>query len=108
MEFLGQLIEEKCSEKLWYPVKASRSGLFFSHIFFANDLVFFAKANQENCTAIREVLDTFCERYGQMVSESKFRVYFSLNVDMESKEEMCNVLEFRSTSSLGKYLGIPI
>ena len=23
MEFLGQLIEEKCNAKLWYPVKAS-------------------------------------------------------------------------------------
>lgn len=45
MEFLGQLIEEKCNEKLWCPIKASRSGLNFSNLFFADDLVLFAKAN---------------------------------------------------------------
>ena len=108
MEFLGQLIEGKCSEKLWNPVKASRSEPSFSHLFFANDLVLFAKANQANCIAIREVLDTFCEKSGQTISESKSRVFFSPNVDMESKEDMCDLLGFRATSSIGKYLGIPI
>ena len=40
MDFLGQLIEEKCSKKLWQPVKASQRGPAFSHLLFANDLVF--------------------------------------------------------------------
>ena len=52
IEFLGQLIEGKCIEKLWNPVKASRNSPSFSHLFFTNDLVLFAKANQANCTAI--------------------------------------------------------
>lgn len=52
MEYLGYLIEEKCVAKLWSLVKASRSGPAFSHIFFADDLVLFAKADQGNCHAI--------------------------------------------------------
>ena len=108
MEFLGQLIEGKCNEKLWNPVKASRSEPIFSHLFFANDLVLFAKVNQANCIAIREVLDTFCEKSRQTISESKSRVFFSPNVDMESREDMYDLLGFRVTSSIGKYLGIPI
>ena len=108
MEFLGQLIEEKCNEKLWYPVKASKSSPSFSNLFFADVLMLFAKANQGNCIAIHEALDTFCEKSSQTVSESKSRVYFSPNVDLESREDMCSILEFRSTSSIGKYLGIPI
>ena len=31
MDFLGQLIEEKCNKKLRQVVKASQSGLAFSH-----------------------------------------------------------------------------
>lgn len=39
MDYLGQLIEEKCSENLWKPVRSSKSGPAFSHLMFADDLV---------------------------------------------------------------------
>jgi len=45
MEYLGQLIEEKCMIKLWQPIKASQSRPAFSHLFFADNLVLFAKAD---------------------------------------------------------------
>ena len=64
IEFLGQLIEGKCIEKLWNPVKASRNSPSFSHLFFTNDLVLFAKANQANCTAIWEVMKIFVRNLG--------------------------------------------
>lgn len=34
MEVLGALIKDKCKAKLWNSVKASQSGLAFSHVFF--------------------------------------------------------------------------
>ena len=49
MDFLGQLIEEKCNAKLWQLVKASQSGPTFSHLFFVDDLLLFAKADYINC-----------------------------------------------------------
>ena len=64
MEYLGQLIVEKCNAKLWQPVKASSSGPAFSHLFFADDLVLFARADGTNCSTIRDVLDKFCSIYG--------------------------------------------
>ena len=64
MDYLGQLIQERCEDKFWIPVKASRRGPAFLHLFFANDLVLFAKANMENCLVIREVLDEFCSLSG--------------------------------------------
>lgn len=67
-EFLGQLIQEKCEAKVWCPVKASRSGPSFSYLFFADDLMLFAKVNAKNCNAIRDVLDTFCNLSGQTMS----------------------------------------
>ena len=108
MEFFGQLIEEKCNAKLWQPVKASCGGPAFSHLFFADDLVLFAKADQINCSAVRDVIDVFCSVSGQSVSDAKSKVYFSPNVDRDSRESFCDILGFASTPSLGKYLGIPI
>ena len=97
---------EKCEE--WDLVRASRGGIAFSHLFFADDLVLFAKANQKNCRAVRDVLDTFCCLSGQKVSVGKSRVFFSPNIPPSTREELCNILEFWSTPSLGKYLGFPI
>ena len=34
LEYLGYLIEEKCTARLWNPIKASKSGPTFSHLFF--------------------------------------------------------------------------
>ena len=62
MDFLGQLIEEKCSANRWQPVRANRNGLAFLHLFFVDDLVLLTKVDQENYVAIREVLDHFCSQ----------------------------------------------
>ena len=91
MEVLGHLIEEKCGECSWNPVKSSKSRATFSHLFFADDLVLFAKVDYVNCMAIRDVLDTFCTRFGQSISESKSQVYFSPNVDIDSRESLCDI-----------------
>ena len=108
MDYLGQLIEKKCMRKVWQPVKASQSGPTFSHLFFADDLVLFAKVDYTNCSDIRDALDEFCCLSGQTVSEAKSRVYFSPNVDRDTRELLCDILGFASTPNLGKYLGIPI
>lgn len=108
MEVLGAFITEKCDAKLWDPIAASRGEASFSHLFFADELVLFAKADDKNCRAFRDVLDTFCGLSGQNVSAEKSRVFFSPNLAPRTRDELCDVLQFRSTPSLGKYLGFPI
>ena len=61
-----------------------------------------------NCSTIRDVLDDFCTRSGQSISESKSRVYFSPNVDVDTRESLCDILGFKSTPNLRKYLGFPL
>lgn len=78
-EKLGFLILGKCEEKLWDPVRAFRNGPAFSHLFFVDDLVLFAKAYRKNCYNIKETLNTFCELSGQKISLAKSKVYFSPN-----------------------------
>ena len=108
VDFLSQLIEEKCHNKLWSPVKVSRSGPAFSHLMFADDLVLFTKVGSSNCSIIRDVLDEFYVVSGQTISDSRSKVYFSPNVDQDSRESLSEILGFVSTPNLGKYLGIPI
>ena len=102
------MIEEKCEANLWVPVRASRSGPFFSHLFFADDLMLFANADQDNCNTIKSVLHDFCLRIGQRVSEAKSRVFFSPNVGPDQRDLLSDILGFNSTPNLGKYLGFPL
>ena len=108
IDFLGQLIESKCAKNVQDPVKSSKSGLAFSYLFFADDLVLFVKANKENCSSIRSVLDKFCSKSGQTISEAKSKVYFSLNVDSDTRDSFCETPGFHFINFLRKYLGIPI
>jgi hypothetical protein len=89
-------------------VKASCGGPGFSHVFFADDLLLFAKANNKNCEAISNVLEEFCAMSVQKVSKAKSWVFFSPNVSSRNMQSICTKLGFSSTNSLGKYLGFPI
>ena len=85
-----------------------RSRPAFSHLFFADDLVLFAKATPENCSTIKRVLQEFCSKSGQVVSEAKSRIYFSPNVDLDQRDSLADILRFQTTLNLGKYLGFPL
>ena len=58
--------------------------------------------------AVKDALDTFCSLSGQKVSHEKSRVYFSPNVAVDNRADLCELLRFWSAPSLGKYLGFPI
>ena len=108
MEYLGLLIEEKCQGKLWHPVKASRSGPSFSHLFFVDDLILFARADPVSCVAVKDALTKFYTKSGQTISEEKSQVFFSPNIDPNQRDMLSGLLGFQQTSNLGKYLGFPL
>ena len=108
MEYVGSLIDKECIEGEWAPIKASRGNLEISHLFFADNLILFAKANDEGSEAINEVLDLFCSEFRQKVNSAKSRIYFSQNVEVGLKSKICENLNIQATNNLGKYLGFPL
>ena len=68
MEYLSALINLKCEEGSWKKIKASHSGLGFSHIFLVDDLLLFAKTDERNIEVVVEVLDGFCKLSGLKIS----------------------------------------
>ena len=108
MEFLGAYISALHEEKRWDKIKASRNGPSFSHIFYADDLMLFAKANSKNCDAILEVLDNFCNLASQRINVNKSRILFSPNVSGRKKNTICRKLGMVATQNLGRYLGFPL
>ena len=108
MEFLGHLIELKCVVGDWKPLKASHGNIGITHLFFADDLILFAKIEENTGEVISEVLNRFCKESDQKVSLEKSRIYFSPNVQEGVKEEICSNLGIQATTNISKYLGFPI
>ena len=49
IEILSILINSEVMHKWWKGLKAAKNGLNFSHLFFVDDIVLFAKANDSTC-----------------------------------------------------------
>ncbi|CAL1388618.1 unnamed protein product [Linum trigynum] len=105
---LSHLIEEAVSNGIWKPIQLIRGGTKLTHLFFADDLVLFAEASQEQVEVIMDCLDQFCDASGELVSKDKSRIYFSKNVKRDLGRDMRNRLGFAMTQDLCRYLGVPV
>lgn len=76
MEKLGHLIEVAIEDDQWEPIMLSRRGPDISHLFFADDLLLFWRANVDGAKCLRNVLAHFCFFSGHKVSNQKIQVFF--------------------------------
>lgn len=107
MERLSHTIKDEVAQGRWNGVRLSRYGPNLTHLFFADDLVLFAEASQEQITTIAQCLDRFSKASGQKVSLSKSQIYFSKNVDGEEARKISDIAGIPASTNLGKYLGVP-
>ena len=89
-------------------VTVCRNAPSVSHLFFADDSLILMKADMNNATSLKQVLDQYCASSGQLVSEAKCNIYFSPNVSVETKADICTELNIMSEALSDKYLGLPV
>jgi len=107
MERLPQYIEDLVGARQWRPIPVCRGGPKISHLLFADDIILFAEATEEQARVIKRCLDIFCDASRQKLSTSKSKVLFSPNTLYHQVDTICNILGMTSTNDLGKYLGVP-
>ena len=107
MERLGHIISQAIEEGKWKPITLSHHGPPISHLFFANDLLLFAKASQSQMETIMGYLNILYESSGQKINPLKSKVAFSAGVDVEVVLRIFAFLGMPITTKLEKYLGIP-
>ena len=103
----SKTIEEYEIAQRWKPIRASRDGPLLSNLFFAENIILFAKASVEQAMVIQDCLSRFCRASGQKNSYPKSRIYFSKNVTDITQSEISRALGIEMTSDLGLYLRMP-
>ncbi|XP_019152396.1 PREDICTED: uncharacterized protein LOC109149189 [Ipomoea nil] len=107
IERLGHIITEAVTQGSWKGIKVSRNGPSISHLFFADDMVLFAEANESQICTIMNCLDRFCKSSGQKVNKIKSNIFFSKNVCREDVHKIATIAGIPATDDLGRYLGVP-
>ncbi|KAL4398702.1 hypothetical protein AHAS_Ahas01G0318300 [Arachis hypogaea] len=79
---------------------------FISYLLFANDLLFFAETSYEQIKIILKCLDNFRVVSGLKVSAAKISIFFSKNVDKNTREDIIKISEFEETTNIGRYLRV--
>ncbi|CAL9020183.1 unnamed protein product, partial [Prunus brigantina] len=88
-------------------IRIARRCPTLSHLFFADDSLFFVKADVLNCRNIKGVLDSYCLASGQFINYHKSCFYFSLNTPEEIRRSLCSLLSIDGVNNPGLYLGLP-
>ena len=74
-------------------VSVCRNAPSISHLLFADDSLILMKANVQNATTLKKVLDTYCGSSGQLVSTPKSSIFFSPNTSVNIREDVCRTLD---------------
>ena len=66
-------------------VAASRGGPKLTHLFFADDSLFFCQATMANCDSISQILQQYEEVSRQQLNRSKTSIFFTRNTSLVIK-----------------------
>ena len=108
LEVLSRIISKFCDEKKIHGIKLARTAPPLSHLFFADDIFIFGRANMEEANNLAEYLKLFSELLGQVISLHKSNIIFSKNVSTNSKREIMATLRLEELKENAKYLGLPL
>jgi hypothetical protein len=106
-DVFSALIQKACTFDKLHGINLSRSGPTLSHLFFADDSLFFIKASKEDCTELMRIIHVYCEALGQMVNLEKSSLFCSPKSPQVLIDEISSILRIPISNNPGKYLGLP-
>lgn len=107
MEYLSRLFKFHCCFSAGFVFYPKCSSLKLTHLYFADDLFIFSKAEVTSLMIINQVLSEFASTSGLQANNNKSQIYFS-SVNTITKESILSVLPFQEGTLPVKYLGVPL
>jgi len=106
-DVLSSLLDHAQQEKRIQGIRISNGGPAITHLLFADDLLFFLKANQENSQELLKIFKEYGDASGQMINLEKSSITFGNRVYEYMCDYVKQTLNIPNTGGGGKYLGLP-
>ncbi|XP_074277325.1 uncharacterized protein LOC141600966 [Silene latifolia] len=107
MEVLSANIDQARDSGRLEGFKLCRGVRPMTHLFFADDAVFFFKDKGKTADHLKSIIDGYCEASGQILNPTKSGLIFSPNTTLAKAQQILKVFNVRANRGIGKYLGIP-
>nr|KYP72926.1 LINE-1 reverse transcriptase isogeny [Cajanus cajan] len=108
MERLTLRISELLQEGHWKPIQLSPGGFSLSHLFFADDILLFCQASEDQARLVASILEELSRSSGLRVNLSKSKFVSSRRVSQRRIDILEGWLGIGHTARIGKYLGVPM
>ena len=80
-------------EKQLTGIKVARACPSVSHLLFADDSLFFCKAQREECHTILRILKEYEVASGQLINFEKYSIQFGHKIEDSLKQELRDILQ---------------
>lgn len=107
MEGLNSAIRKASEIRTYKGVKVGEDNILLTHLFFADDSMFFGEWSIENILNLVRILYCFQKSAGLSVNLEK-SVLFGIGADQRSVEEMASIIGCKAEKMPSIFLGIPI
>ena len=92
MDVLSRMLNKAIEVKSLEGIKLGKESPVLSHLFVANDSLFFLPAKEKSAAMLKNILEKFCVGSGQSINLSKSSVVFSANVPELVRKERADQL----------------
>lgn len=82
-----------------------RGGPGLNHLFFVDDLLLFAEAQEDQLMCLKEGFNLFCRCSGQRINYQKSSMFFSSNVHGDVAQQLSGMMGIPLKKDIGRYLG---
>ena len=106
-EVLSGLYNRASEEGSLQGIQVARACPRVNHLLFADDTMFFTRANKKSSQALRKILRRYEEASGQTINADKSSISFSRRTPETLKNVVKEELGIDSEGGVGKYLGLP-
>ena len=84
-------------------MKVARACPSISHLLFAEDSLFFCKAQKEECQTILRILKEYKEVSGQLINFDKSSIQFGQKVEESARQELRDILGIQNIAEYRWY-----
>ncbi|XP_019097444.1 PREDICTED: uncharacterized protein LOC109131210 [Camelina sativa] len=106
-EVLIANIKKAEREKRLTGISIARDCPSISHLLFADDSLFFCKAEESECKVVMDIIGNYGKASGQEVNLEKSSIMFGKKVPADVRSRIKIVIGISREGGMGSYLGIP-